>query len=236
MHQRLKLELMKWNRILLSLSILLITQLVKAQTVVSEVPSKVSIGLTQSIDLESRFSSADPASTWMKNISDSIESPTLTTSSAVKLQFNLSEKISLRTGIIYAQKGYQYKSGSLAGFDRYKENYTLIEVPLQVLYKLGQKKNKPYVSLGTSAGYLLKSQAFYTLENSTKEVKMPLSSDLSKLQVNGILGVGMSFSLDQKWTLITELNYTQALFSISNGPLKKQLFTAGFNLGLFRSF
>ncbi len=236
MHQRLKLERMKMYRILFFASILQITQLAKAQALIQEVPSKVSIGLTQSFDFGSRLSSADPSFTWMKNSSDSIETPTFTASSAVKLQYNLSEKISLRTGIIYAKKGYQYKSGSLAGFDHYQENYALIEVPIQVLYKLGQKKNKPYVSLGTSAGYLIKSQAFYTLENSTKEVKMPLSSDLTKLQVNGILGLGMSFSLDQKWTLVSEVNYTQALFSISNGPLKKQLFTAGINLGLFRSF
>ncbi len=227
---------MKWNQILLIVSILFITLSGNTQTLVQEVPSKISIGLTQSFDFGYRISSADPASTWMKNSSDSIESPTLTYSSAVKLQFDLNDKISLRTGIVYAQKGINYKSGALVGFDRYHENFTLLEVPIQVLYKLGQKKNKPYISLGTSAGYLIKSQAFYTLENSTKEVKMPLSSDLSKLQVNGILGLGMSFSLDQKWTLITELAYTQALFSISNGPLKKQLFTTGINLGLFRSF
>ena len=227
---------MKWNQILLLVSILFITLSGNAQTIVQEVPSKISIGLTQSFDLGYRISSADQTSAWMKIISDSIESPTLNQSSAIKLQFDLSNKISLRTGFIYSQKGFQYKSGSLAGFDRFKENYTLIEVPLQIVYKLGKKKNKPYVSLGTSAGYLIKSQAFYTLENSTKEVKMPLSSDLTKLQVNGILGLGMSFSLDQKWTLITELAYTQALFSISNGPLKKQLFTTGINLGLLRSF
>lgn len=236
MHQRLKLGNMKWNRILLSLSVLLQTLLVNAQIVVQEVPSKISWGITQSVDLGYRLSSADPTFTWMKNSSDSIETPTLTSSSAVKLQYNLSEKISLRTGITYAKKGYQYKSGSLAGFDRYQENFSLIEIPIQLLYKMGQKKNKPYISIGTSAGYLIKSQAIYTLENSTKKVKMPLSSDLTKLQVNGILGLGMSFSLDQKWTLVSEMNYTQALFSISNGPLKKQLFTAGINIGLFRSF
>jgi opacity protein-like surface antigen len=227
---------MKWNRILLSASVLFITLFGNAQTLVQEVPSKISIGLTQSFDLGYRISSADAASTWMKNISDSIETPTLTYSSAVKLQFDLNEKISLRTGIVYAQKGFKYKSGSLAGFDQFKEKYSLIEVPIQVLYKLGENKIKPYVSIGTSIGYLINSQAFYTLENSTKEVKMPLSSDLTKLQVNGILGMGMSFSLDQKWTLITELKYTQALYSISNGPLKKQLFTTGINIGLFRYF
>jgi len=227
---------MKWNQILFLVSILFITLCGNAQTLVQEVPSKISIGLTQSFDLGYRISSADQASNWIKNSSDSIESPTLTYSSAVKLQFDMNDKITLRTGILYAQKGINYKSGTLLGFDRYHENFTLLEVPIQVLYKLGEKKNKPYISLGTSAGYLIKSQAFYTLENSTKEVKMPLSSDLTKLQVNGILGLGMSFSLDQKWTLITELAYTQALFSISNGPLKKQLFTTGINLGLLRSF
>jgi opacity protein-like surface antigen len=227
---------MKWNQILLLVSILFITLSGNAQTLVQEVPSKISIGLTQSFDLGYRISSADQASTWIKNSSDSIETPTLTYSSAVKLQFDMNDKITLRTGIVYAQKGINYKSGTLLGFDRYHENFTLLEVPIQVLYKFGEKKNKPYISIGTSAGYLIKSQAFYTLENSTEEVKMPLSSDLSKLQVNGILGLGMSFSLDQKWTLITELAYTQALFSISNGPLKKQLFTTGINLGLLRSF
>ena len=227
---------MKWNRILLSASLLFITLRGNAQTLVQEVTSKISIGLTQSFDLGYRISSADAASTWMKNISDSIEKPTLANSSAVKFQFDLNKKITLRTGIVFSQKGYQYRSGTLAGFDLYKEHFSFIEVPVQVLYKFGQKKNIPYISIGTSAGYLIESQAVYSLENSAKEVKMDLTSDLTKFQINGSLGLGMSFSLNQKWNLISELNYSQALYSISSGPLKKQLFTAGINIGLFRYF
>ena len=237
MHQRLKLERMKLNRILFSSSILLNTLFSNAQTNIQENHSKISIGITQSIDFGYRFSSAFiKASIWMKNISDSIEKPTLANSSALKFQFDLNKKIILRTGIVFAQKGYQYKSGSLAGFDLYKEHFSFIEVPFQVLYKFGQKKNIPYISIGTSAGYLIKSQAFYTLENSANEVKMDLTTDFSKFQINGSLGLGMSFSLNQKWILISELNYSQALSSISSGPLKKQLFTAGINIGLFRYF
>ena len=131
---------MKLNRILLSSTILLNTLFSNAQTNIQENQSKISIGLTQSIDLGYRFSSANSASIWMKNISDSIEKPTLANSSAVKFQFDFNKKITLRTGIVYAQKGYQYKSGSLAGFDLYKEKFSLIEAPVQVLYKFGQKK------------------------------------------------------------------------------------------------
>jgi hypothetical protein len=227
---------MKLNRILLSSSILLNTLFSNAQTNIQENQSKISIGLTQSIDLGYRFSSANSASFWMKNISDSIERPILANSSAVKFQFDLNKKITLRTGIVFSQKGYQYRSGTLAGFDLYKEHFSFIEVPVQVLYKFGQKKNIPYISIGTSAGYLIESQAVYSLENSAKEAKMDLTSDLSKFQINGILGLGMSFSLNQKWNLISELNYSQALYSISSGPIKKQLFTAGINIGLFRYF
>ncbi len=222
---------------ILILAFIFLTRFISySQNVETSKSSKFSLGICQSFDLAYRFSFSDDKSIWIKEISDTIESSILTNSSAVKLQFDLNEKISLRTGIVYAQKGFNYKSGALVGFDRYQENYSFIEVPIQVLYKLGENKIKPYVSIGTSIGYLINSQAFYTLENSTKEVRMPLSSDLTKLQVNGILGMGMSFSLDQKWTLITELKYTQAVYSISKGPLKKQLFTAGINIGLFRYF
>ncbi len=222
---------------ILILAFIFLTRFISySQNVETSKSSKFSLGICQSFDLAYRFSFSDDKSIWIKEISDTIESSILTNSSAVKLQFDLNEKISLRTGIVYAQKGFNYKSGALVGFDRYQENYSFIEVPIQVLYKLGENKIKPYVSIGTSIGYLMKSQAFYTLENSTKEVKMPLSSDLTKLQVNGILGMGISFSLDHKWTLITELKYTQAVYSISKGPLKKQLFTAGINIGLFRYF
>ncbi len=222
---------------ILILAFIFLTRFISySQNVETSKSSKFSLGICQSFDLAYRFSFSDDKSIWIKEISDTIESSILTNSSAVKLQFDLNEKISLGTGIVYAQKGFNYKSGALVGFDRYQENYSFIEVPIQVVYKLGENKIKPYVSIGTSIGYLMKSQAFYTLENSTKEVKMPLSSDLTKLQVNGILGMGISFSLDQKWTLITELKYTQAVYSISKGPLKKQLLTAGINIGLFRYF
>ena len=207
-----------------------------SQNIETSKSSKFSLGICQSFDLAYRFSFSDDKSIWIKEISDTIESSILTNSSAIKFQYDLNKKITLRTGIVYAQKGYQYKSGSLVGFDLYKEHFSFIEVPVKVLYKFGQKKNIPYISIGTSAGYLIKSQAIYSLENSDKEVRMDLTSVLSKFQINGILGLGMSFSLDQKWNLVSELNYSQALYSISTGPLKKQLFTAGINIGLFRYF
>ena len=88
---------MKLNRILLSSSILLNTLFSNAQTNIQENQSKISIGLTQSIDLGYRLSSANSDNIWMKNISDSIEKPTLANSSAVKFQFDLNKKIIIET-------------------------------------------------------------------------------------------------------------------------------------------
>jgi hypothetical protein len=201
-----------------------------------EKESKVSIGLVQSANVSYRFSRSIAEFNWMKNGLDSIEKPLVCYSTALLFKFNIKNRLQLNTGVSYSKIGYQYKEGSLIGFKNYQETFNIIEVPIQVSYKLTPNKSYAYMSLGVSPGYIFSSRAAYLLENENDWKSMELSSDYSKFQLNASLSFGGSFKLDNSWDLKTELFYNQYVLSLSEGPIEKRLFSAGLSVGLFKRF
>lgn len=198
--------------------------------------SKVSIGLVQSANLSYRFTRSTADFNWMEDGLDSIEKPLLCFSTALMFKFNIKNRLQLNTGVSYSKIGYQYEEGSLIGFKNYQETFNIIEVPIQVSYKLTTNKSYAYMSLGVSPGYIFSSRAAYLLEDEKDWKSMALSSDYSKFQVNASISFGGSFKLDNSWDLKTELFYNQHVLSLSDGPLEKRLFSAGLSVGLFKRF
>jgi hypothetical protein len=202
----------------------------------SKKDATISIGLVQSVNVCYRFSSSTPDLMWMKESLDSIETPLLSNSTAVIVNIVLNKRLQLNTGVIHSKIGYQYKEGSLAGFTTYKEAYNLIELPIQLVYKLGAKKSFPFISLGAAPGYIYSIEAKYVLDNQKEESSMKISSDISKFQVNASIGFGASVKLSNSWNFKSELFYNQYLLSPSSGLVKKYLFSTGISVGLFKSF
>ena len=202
----------------------------------SKKDTTISIGIVQSVNLCYRFSSSTPDLMWMKESVDSIETPLLGNSTAIIVNIDLNKRFQLNTGVTHSKMGFQYKEGSLAGFKTYKETYNLIEIPVQLVFKLSTKKSFPFISLGTSPGYIYSRQAKYLLIDQKEESSMKLSSDISKFQVSASISLGASLKLSHSWNFKSELFYNQYLFSPSSGLVKKYLFSTGISVGLFKSF
>lgn len=197
--------------------------------------SKFSIGVCQSLDAGFRFTSSDDDSKWMKEISDSIEAPMFKNFTGLRIQFLANKKINFRTGITFTQRGYRYKNSILPEINDYREIYSFIEIPAQLTYKFSVKKYVPYLTTGVSCGYLIKANAKFRNEGKTDfENSSIMSESLNKFQINAQLGLGFSLKLSEKWLFIPEVLYSQSVQSLANGSVKKYLFTAGVNIGLYR--
>ena len=196
----------------------------------------LSIGIVQAVNVCYRFSSSTPDLMWMKESLDSIETPLLSNSTAIIVNIDLNKRLQLNTGVTHSKMGFQYKEGSLVGFKTYKETYNLIEIPLQLVYKMGTKKSYPFISLGTSPGYIYSRQAKYLLTDKVEASSMNLSSDISKFQVSASMSLGASVKLSNSWSFKSELFYNQYLLSPSSGIVKKYIFSTGISVGLFKSF
>lgn len=202
----------------------------------SKKDTTISIGLVQSVNVCYRFSTSTPDLMWMKESLDSIETPLLSNSTAVIVNIGLNKRLQLNAGVTHSKIGYQYKEGALVGFTTYKETYSLIEIPLQLVYKMGTKKSYPFISLGTSPGYIYSRQAKYLLIDQKEASSMNLSSDISKFQVSASMSFGASIKLSNSWNFKSELFYNQYLLSPSSGIVKKYIFSTGISVGLFKSF
>ena len=196
----------------------------------------VSIGVVQAVNVSYRFSTSAPDLTWMKESLDSIETPLLGNSTSVIVNIGLNKRLQLNTGVTHSKMGFQYKEGSLVGIKTYKETYNLIEIPLQLVYKLSTKKSYPFISLGASPGYMYSREAKYVLTDKVEASSMKLSSDISKFQVSAAISFGVSIILTNSWSFKSELFYNQYLLSPSSGLVKKYLFSTGISVGLFKSF
>jgi hypothetical protein len=212
-----------------------ITEINSQVNTLSNQKGKISLGLVQSLNVSYRISSSSSDLEWMELGLDSIEKPNLGNSTAVLANIGLSERFQLNTGLSRAKMGYQYKEGSLIGHTYYREEYNFIELPVHLIYKTNSKKSYCYMSIGLTSAFVYNSSARYKLEGQNNELRMKLNSNITDFQFTTRFGLGMSFYLSEYWNLKSELFYNQALQSISNGPIKKSLFSTGLNFGLFRS-
>jgi hypothetical protein len=202
----------------------------------SKKDTSLSIGIVQAVNVCYRYSTSTPDLMWMKESLDSIETSLLSNSTAVIVNIGLNKRLQLNTGFTHSKIGYQYKEGALVGFTRYKETYNLIEIPLQLVYKMGTKKSYPFISLGTSPGYIYGREAKYLLTDKVEASSMNLSSDISKFQVSASMSFGASIKLTNSWSFKSELFYNQYLLSPSSGLVKKYLFSTGVRIGFFKFF
>ena len=141
----------------------------------------------------------------------------------------LDNLLSLRTGGIYKQNGFQIKESTQVnmlgteipiGVKAVAELNT-IEVPLMLQYNVsGIKGIKPYLSMGPSFSYAtsgqIRTKATAFLDWTLTSTPLNLESDdYNRLGINGNVAVGTKIEYN-KGHFITEINYASAFTSLTN--------------------
>lgn len=140
------------------------------------------------------------------------------------VQYNFRKIISVRTGGYFERKGsstdilFTDISGNIIGTVKGKHNFDYLAVPLLIRATFGQKLNY-FVNAGPYVGFLMKkteyTEAFQNIPETTSD-----QTDIYKKTETGLsFGLGLSYTLKEKFALSFELRNNLGLTDTSDLPV-----------------
>lgn len=177
-----------------------------------------------------RFTSADATSTWLKDQLDSTESWTNGYAYGLSADYGFSEKLSIRSGLVFSQSGQALKN--LEGYQSFKINYQFIDLPFTLRYAVPTENANVVFGAGPQLTYMLRSRALYQSIDDIALNKTNIN-DESLRKLGLAFGAQISYDryLGNKCSLEVGLNYRQQVLSIAQGPVNRLPFSLGLFLG-----
>ena len=211
-------------------------------------PRKMQLGVIYSPDYCYRTLKATGESKWMVAIRDTMEIPKFGYSTGVNFIYKIASRLSVETGLLFSDKGFQTKKytpeGKINSSDpstkhplkiAYLHHYYYLDVPIKLNYYIYLGKINFFLTAGLSVNTFL-HQTVTTLttytDGKTDSKKATAPSPFEKLNVAVIGGFGMNYNLTDTYTLKIEPIYKRSITSIINAPVKSFLYTAGVNVGI----
>ena len=199
-------------------------------TTFAQESSPWAIGVLGSGAATYRFTSSDASMHWLKDELDSTESWTNGFSYGLNVDYGFSEKLSLRSGLVFNQSGQALKN--LEGYQSFKVNYQFIDLPLSLRYAIPTENANVVFGAGPQLTYLIRSRAFYQGINNVELNKTNIN-DASLRKLGLAFGAHVSYDryLGNKCSLELGLQYRQQVLSIAQGSVNRLPFSFGLFLG-----
>lgn len=170
----------------------------------------------------------------------------------VNYNHKISPKLYLKTGIRFANVGYQRKiTGLIYGnqfdgniFDptiesadpsevRFTYDHLFIEIPLIARYQFNKKKWSPFVESGMSSMILFDQSNEYSFRNTTSQSDPNV--DYKTLHFAGSLSVGMNYTPSDYFQFFVQPIFRYHFTTLVNDvPIKENLFNYGIEFGVRR--
>jgi len=138
--------------------------------------------------------------------------------------YEMNEILQVISGINYNSiGGYMADRRSLGDVkykDYFKTNYQIVEVPLGLRIKTPTvNKYNYYLHGGVTSGFILSAnEKMYSASSGKVYNNIDTLKDLTNPSIVGYFaGVGLSYSITERFKIFAEVNYKNALTSISNG-------------------
>lgn len=178
------------------------------------------------------------------------EIPRLGMRIGANLNFKLSSKLFLKTGLRYVSNGYSTKKRSLqfeSQYDpvtgqiitdptliqtiEYKTNYRFVEIPLSLRYVFRDKKFSYFVESGLGFANYINSFKIITtdLGKSTNESKPDF---FSAWNANAILSLGAQYAISKNVQLFAQPIFRYSLNPIALAPIDEHLYSLGLEAGI----
>lgn len=152
-------------------------------------------------------------------------------------RFPLSERITLQSGLQWAQRGYKLDTIQDASITGMKYHFTAMELPLKVNYMLTDGKAwNPYVSFGVSLGYIVKSKSTFQRLGQTPEFDFYADGCLQHIQLGAIGSLGFIRAIDDHSQLFIAADYYQSFAPVMKSTIERRLNHLGVRFGISRGF
>ena len=178
-----------------------------------------------------RFTSTDASLRWLKDEIDSSESRSFGYSYGLSADYSFSEKLSLRSGLVFTQCGHELKN--LVAYQSFRINYQFLDLPLTMRYAIPTENANVIFGAGPQLSYLIRSRALYQGIDDIALNRTTIN-DESLRKLGLAFGAHVSYDryLGNKCSLELGLNYRQHVLSIAQGSVNR----LPFSLGLFVGF
>lgn len=144
-------------------------------------------------------------------------------------QYNFKNFLSLKTGLSYQRKGFQFPEGPLVNIDGYfigtgKTTYSLDYMTLPILVKASfGEKVQFFVNAGPYVGFLLgKNERFKSITNDSEQIYQNKDMTGLKRWDFGVAGgVGIAIPIKTFWVISIEARNYTGLSDIAESPNAK---------------
>lgn len=193
------------------------------------------LGLSVAPSFSSRYLKAESDANITADYFDSIEMPHVGYSIGFNFGYQVSDKFSVNSGLLFSNRAQGSKSASLETISNYTNNLYYLDLPLKFNYYFLSKKSKIYLTGGANFSYFMSNKISYRKENNTDKFSA-MGEDLNSFNIAGVIGIGIDMPIYKRWAFNFELNYQHAFTPLLNTPIKRYLFSINPTVVLFYKF
>jgi len=209
--------------------------------------TKMSIDLIGGMDYSHRSLSApgeDRDLMLIIGFRDNNEIGNLGWRAGVNYNLSLTSKIFLRTGLRFANVGYQEKKRELRfgapepGLPTEVQmtyNYLFTEIPIVIRYEINHKKLSPFVELGILSSIFMgaRLRTKTNLGSDTESLKSDIYH-FRRVHEVGFISFGLNYALNDNFQLFGQPAFRYHFTAITDSPVEERLYNFGIEVGVRR--
>jgi hypothetical protein len=192
-------------------------------------------GGTAELNRNFRITSATQELANLETELDSLERATAGIRFGLFAGKSITKKIAVEAGLFYSRFGYNIDTLLSANLFNLNYRFHFAEIPVRFAYSFNLGKSwKMNACAGVRSAFLFSSTlAYRSLEDRTQQ-RVKEETPKNNFQVLPWLGVDFTKKISNQYSMRLEVNYSQAITSLSNSDLKRNLFSSAIGFSLYR--
>ena len=189
---------------------------------------------------------------------NNIDKPKFGYTSGISVGYKLSKHISIESGVLYSNKGYQtaemeltfgymidrrrgfvYPSSPPEGRGRIIYRYNYLDIPLRVNFVFGKKKLHIISSVGITTNLLVSATNTFVGKdvhgNIISSSSSNTTSSYNRVNLSPMVSCGIEYTINPRMFFRIEPTFRYGILKLSDTPVTQYLWNAGINVGYYFS-
>lgn len=197
--------------------------------------------------LKSDSDSDSDQNKFIINSRNEMEIGTISLSGGLNILFKISEHLSLETGVLYAQRGYQTKeidafimvyTPDIPEKVKFVYRYHYVDIPINASVTLGKKKVRFVGGLGVSANIFVAQTtiSYSVFTNQTLKDRSTSYSGIRRFNLSTHAFAGASVHINERSVFRIEPTLRFNAFKVVDAPIAERLWNTGIHARYFFTF
>lgn len=195
--------------------------------------SKFNVGFSFSPDFCYHQLRSNGTGAWITDVYDTLEVGRLGYTGGTQFDFKICEKLSIGSGILFADRGERTKRYAVQPVTNYVNHYYYVDIPLKADYYFFRAKIKVYFTAGLNANIFLWGRSKVEIGRGQEKESVSINAKMSTVGLSALAGAGLDCPITDRWHFKLEPNFRRSLMPVAKDDLKKYFYSISLNLGLF---